>query len=123
MGEVAEMLPAAMRRPSSASRNTTSPCVPCLRPDDLRLAERRKHLPVEQLIAQPPIEALDVAVLPRAAVLDSRRTLPIGPPLSSWDRRNAGQRSAPWPTARRSWPWLPPRPCRERGRPNRGRGV
>ena len=33
--------------------------------DDLRFAERRKYLPVEQLIAQPPIEALDVAVLLR----------------------------------------------------------
>src|SRR5262245_16914719 len=41
--------------------------------DDLRLAKRRKYLPVEQLIAQPPIEALDIAVLPRAAALDVSR--------------------------------------------------
>ena len=31
--------------------------------DDLCLLERRKDLAVEKLIAQPPVEALDIAVL------------------------------------------------------------
>ena len=35
--------------------------------DDLRLAQRVEDLAVEQLVAQPRIEALDEAVLPRAA--------------------------------------------------------
>ena len=38
--------------------------------DDLRLAQGVEDLAVEQLVAEPGIEALDIAVLPRAARLD-----------------------------------------------------
>ena len=38
--------------------------------DDLRLAESVEDLAVEQLVAQPSIEALDKAILPRAAWSD-----------------------------------------------------
>src|SRR5216684_2956992 len=40
------------------------------RPDDLGLAQSVENLAVEQLIAKAGVEALDVAVLPRAAPLD-----------------------------------------------------
>src|SRR5260221_8483328 len=40
------------------------------RPDDLGLAQSVEDLAVEQLIAKAGVEALDVAVLPRAAPLD-----------------------------------------------------
>jgi hypothetical protein len=40
---------------------------------DLSLAQRIEDLTVEQLIAQARIEALDIAVLPRAAGLDVGR--------------------------------------------------
>ncbi len=38
--------------------------------DDLGLAQSVEDLAVEQLIAKASVEALDVAVLPRAAALD-----------------------------------------------------
>src|SRR5262249_35760698 len=44
--------------------------------DDLRLAERREDFAVEQLVAQAPIEALDIAVLPRATAFDVSRSRP-----------------------------------------------
>src|SRR5260221_3670037 len=40
------------------------------RPDDLGLAQSVEDLAVEQLIAKAGVEALDVAILPRAAPLD-----------------------------------------------------
>jgi hypothetical protein len=40
--------------------------------DDPRLCEAVEHLPVQQLVAELGIEALAVAVLPRAAGLDER---------------------------------------------------
>lgn len=33
--------------------------------DDLRLAERVKYLPIQQLMSEPVTETLDVAILPR----------------------------------------------------------
>lgn len=44
--------------------------------DDLSLAERVENLPVEQLVSEPGIKALDVAVLPRAARRDVGRLRP-----------------------------------------------
>ena len=38
--------------------------------DDLRLAQAVEDLAVEQLVAEPGVEALDEAVLPRAAWRD-----------------------------------------------------
>lgn len=38
--------------------------------DDLRLAESVEDLAVEQLVPEPGIEALDIAILPRAAWSD-----------------------------------------------------
>src|SRR5215208_3317809 len=38
--------------------------------DNLRLAERVEDLAVEQLVPEPGIEALDIAILPRAAWSD-----------------------------------------------------
>ena len=41
--------------------------------DDLGCSERVEDLPVQQFVAQPSIEAFDVAVLPWAARLDEGR--------------------------------------------------
>src|SRR5262245_37094645 len=51
--------------------------------DDLCLAQRRKYLPVQQLVAQSTVETLHIAVLPRAAALDvgRARTNRPNPPL------------------------------------------
>ena len=56
---------------------------PPLLDDDLCLAQGRKYLPVQQFVAQPAVEALNIAVLPRAAALDvgRARTDRPNPPL------------------------------------------
>lgn len=41
--------------------------------DDLRFSERIENLAVQEFVAQPGIEALDIAVLPWTAWLDVRR--------------------------------------------------
>ena len=41
---------------------------------DLRLSQRIENLAVEQLVAEPCVEAFDVAVLPRRSRLDIRRS-------------------------------------------------
>jgi len=46
--------------------------------DDLRLLQRVEDLAVQDLVAQPGVEALDIAVLPRRARSDASRFRPYG---------------------------------------------
>jgi hypothetical protein len=49
--------------------------------DDLGFEQRAERLQVEQLVAQPGVERLDVPVLPRAARVDEPRVTPgVGEP-------------------------------------------
>src|SRR6516165_330670 len=87
---------------------------------DLGLAQSVEDLPVEQLIAKAGVEALDVAVLPRASGLGADNRDPFlhghlgssGPQVVEWiilrsDRNGAGSaRYATFIAANPSWPSL-----------------